>query len=361
MDFHAKFKDIVTRHATILTELGTPEATADMERFTKLNKEYAELIPIVENYKAYATMCENLKQAEEILEDSSADAGMKELAELEYEELKAQLPEAEEALKILLLPKDEADSRNIILEIRAGTGGDEAALFVSDVFRMYTYYAQSQGWKVDIQDSAETGVGGYKEIIAKISGENVYQHLKFESGVHRVQRVPATESQGRIHTSAITVAVLPEAEEVDINFDPKDIRVDIFRSSGPGGQSVNTTDSAVRVTHIPTGIVAQCQDEKSQHKNKEKALGVLYTRLLDAERQKAAQERSDARKDMVGSGDRSERIRTYNYPQSRITDHRINLTVHNLEYVLEGDLKEIITTLQQEDQTARLTAYGEES
>lgn len=361
MDIHAKLKEIVARHASILAELGTPEATADMDRFTKLNKEYAELTPIVESYTAYATMCENLKQAEEIIADTSADASMIELAEQEYNELKENIPTAEEALKILLLPKDEADSRNIILEIRAGTGGDEAALFVGDVFRMYTYYAQSQGWKVDIQDSAETGVGGYKEIIAKISGENVYQFLKFESGVHRVQRVPATESQGRIHTSAITVAILPEAEELDVNFDPKDIRIDIFRSSGPGGQSVNTTDSAVRVTHIPTGIVAQCQDEKSQHKNKEKALSVLYARLMDSERQKAAKERSDARKDMVGSGDRSERIRTYNYPQSRITDHRINLAVHNLEYVLEGDLNEIITALQQEDQAARLAAYGEDS
>ena len=282
------------------------------------------------------------------------------MAQDEYDNALKELPKLEENLKVLLLPKDEDDERNAILEIRAGTGGDEAALFAADLFKMYNAYAATQDWTVEIQDVSESDVGGYKEIIAKITGYNVFGKLKFESGVHRVQRVPATETQGRVHTSAATVAVLPEAEEVDVHIEEKDLRIDVFRSSGPGGQSVNTTDSAVRITHLPTNIVVQCQDEKSQLKNKAKALNILRSRILAAEREKVDAVRALSRKSMVGSGDRSEKIRTYNYPQSRVTDHRIETSWHSLNSIMQGiGLEDVIDTLQREDQAARLAALAE--
>ena len=360
MNLLPQLKKLADRHAELARLLAQPEATNDMDAFTRMNREYAELTPVIEAYAAYETMLKNRSEAQAILKDPTAEADMKDLAQLEIDELYEKIPAADEHLKIQLLPKDEADSRNIILEVRAGTGGEEAALFAADVFRMYSLYAQSQGWRVEIDSESAADMGGLKEVIARISGQNVYQKLKYESGVHRVQRVPATETQGRIHTSAITVAVLPEAEEVDVKVEAKDLRIDVFRSSGPGGQSVNTTDLAVRITHIPTGIVAQCQDEKSQHKNRDKAMKILLARVLDAERQKADSERADARKSMVGSGDRSERIRTYNYPQSRVTDHRINLTLHSLNDIMAGHgLEDVITPLIQEDQAKRLAALAE--
>ncbi len=359
MDLLSKLKELKEHHTNLQEQLGAPDATSDMDKFTKLNKDYAALTPVVEAYESYKKMVDDKADAEEILADAEADAEMKEFAEMELSNLRTKIPQAEEQLKIQLLPKDEADDKDIILEIRAGTGGDEAAIFVGDIFRMYTLYAQKRGWKVDIQEESPAATGGYKEVIAQITGDNVYQQLKYESGVHRVQRVPETESQGRIHTSAITVAVLPEAEEVELNIEPKDLRIDIFRASGPGGQSVNTTDSACRITHIPTGIVAQCQDQKSQLKNKEKAMKVLMARIYDAERQKMDDERSDARRSQVGSGDRSERIRTYNYPQSRVTDHRINLTLHSLHAIMAGeDLDDVIDPLIQADQAAKLAALS---
>lgn len=366
MDLLGTLEQIAKRHKDLEADLGAEGVTDDMDNFTKLNKEYASLTPVVEAYTAYSAMLTGRSDAEEILADADTDAEMKELATLELDDLRDAIPAAEHDLKLKLLPKDEADEKNIIIEIRAGTGGDEAALFAGDLFRMYANYAKTQGWRVEVQSESETGVGGYKEVIAQISGQNtgpgVFQRLKFESGTHRVQRVPATETQGRIHTSAATVAILPEAEEVDINICPSELRIDTYRSQGAGGQHVNTTDSAVRVTHIPTGIVAQCQDNKSQHKNKDAAMKMLMARILDAERNKAAQERADARKDMVGSGDRSERIRTYNFPQSRVTDHRINLTLHSLDAILMGEkLDDLITPLTQADQAAKLAALGEET
>ena len=359
MDYLAKLSELADKHEELAKALAEPDAVADMERFTKLNKDYSDLTPVAEAYKQYKTMLDDKVAAEEMV--ASDDAEMKEMGQMELDGLRDAIPEMEQEIQILLLPKDEADNRNVILELRAGTGGDEAAIFVGDVFRMYSQFAKAQGWKVEIQDEAVADMGGYKEIVAQISGDNVYQRLKYESGVHRVQRVPATESQGRVHTSAITVAVLPEAEEVDIDVNPADLRIDAYRASGPGGQSVNTTDSAIRITHVPTGIVATCQDEKSQHKNREKAMKVLLSRLYDAERQKADAERSDARKSMVGSGDRSERIRTYNYPQSRVTDHRINLTLHSLDAIMAGEkLDDIIDPLVQADQAEKLAALGED-
>ncbi|MEE8393799.1 MAG: peptide chain release factor 1, partial [Rhodospirillales bacterium] len=290
----------------------------------------------------------------EIMGDPKSDDDMRALAGEELAQLKGSLPELEKNVQVLLLPKDEADEKNAILEVRAGTGGDEAALFAADLFRMYNRYAEIKGWKIELMHVSEIGIGGYKEAVASISGRGVFARLKFESGVHRVQRVPSTESSGRIHTSAATVAVMPEAEEVDIRIDEKDLRIDVFRASGPGGQSVNTTDSAVRITHIPSGIVVSQQDEKSQHKNKAKALRVLRSRLYEHERQTRDAERAAERKSQVGSGDRSERIRTYNFPQGRVTDHRINLTLHKLPGIMNGDLDELIDSLITEDQARRL-------
>ncbi|TCS63861.1 peptide chain release factor 1 [Primorskyibacter sedentarius] len=318
-----------------------------------LGREYAELRPVVEQIRAYEKLQADLAEAEEML----SDPDMKELAEEELPALRAALPEAEHALQLALLPKDAADARPAVLEIRPGTGGEEAALFAGDLLRMYQRYAESHGWKLEILEEQQTELGGIRELTARITGQNVFARLKYESGVHRVQRVPATESGGRIHTSAATVAVLPEAEEVDIRIDPNDLRIDTMRSSGAGGQHVNTTDSAVRITHLPTGVVVT-SSEKSQHRNREIAMQVLRTRLFDLERQKVDSERSADRKAQVGSGDRSERIRTYNFPQGRMTDHRINLTLYKLDQVMQGDLDEVIDALTADAQATALAEMG---
>ena len=328
------------------------------ERFVELSKEYAGIDPLVAAIRDYRAALSEAADLQALQEGD--DAEMAELAALELAEIEEKLPATEAALEILLLPKDSADELNVIVEVRAGTGGDEAALFAGDLFRMYTRYADIVGWKSEIISQSEGEVGGYKEIVTAIRGKGVFARLKFESGVHRVQRVPETESGGRIHTSAATVAVLPEPEEVDVKVDEKDLRIDVFRASGPGGQSVNTTDSAVRITHLPTGITVSQQDEKSQHKNRAKAMQVLRARLFEAERERADSERAADRKSQVGSGDRSERIRTYNFPQGRVTDHRINLTLHKLEKILAGDgLDEMVEALIREDQAQRLAAVDE--
>ena len=321
------------------------------EKYVRLSKEYAELEPVVKTARA---LREALSERED-LTGMVDDAEMGEMAREELAALEPRIEELEKQLQMELLPKDAADERNVILEVRAGTGGDEAALFAGDLFRMYQRFAQSRGWKVEILSASESGRGGYKEIVASIKGAGAFAALKYESGVHRVQRVPETEAQGRIHTSAATVAVLPEAEEVDVQIEDKDLRIDVFRASGPGGQCVNTTDSAVRITHLPTGIVVSQQDEKSQHKNKAKAMKVLRSRIYEMERRKLADERASERRGQIGSGDRSERIRTYNFPQGRVTDHRINLTLYKLDQVLAGEgLEELIQALTTEDQAARL-------
>ena len=328
------------------------------ERFVELSKEYAEIDPLVAAIRDYRAALSEAEDLRALI--AGDDEEMAELAGLELPALDEKLPDMEAALEILLLPKDSADELNVIVEVRAGTGGDEAALFAGDLFRMYTRYADILGWKSEIISQSEGEVGGYKEIVTAIRGKGVFARLKFESGVHRVQRVPETESGGRIHTSAATVAVLPEPEEVDVKIEEKDLRIDVFRASGPGGQSVNTTDSAVRITHSPTGITVSQQDEKSQHKNRAKAMQVLRARLFEAERARADSERAADRKSQVGSGDRSERIRTYNFPQGRVTDHRINLTLHKLEKILAGDgLDEMVDALIREDQTQRLAAADE--
>jgi peptide chain release factor 1 len=324
------------------------------ERFVQLSKEYAELEPVAQAAGEVRRLRAELETLAEMSVDG--DAEMRAMAADEIDDIQSRLPEAERALALKLLPRDAADERAAMLEIRAGTGGDEAALFAGDLFRMYQRYAEDRGWRVELISASAADLGGYKEVVASVTGSGVFARLKFESGVHRVQRVPATESGGRIHTSAATVAVLPEAEEVDVQIDEaRDLRIDVYRSSGPGGQSVNTTDSAVRITHLPTGLVVIQQDEKSQHKNKAKALKVLRTRLYEQERERLASARAGARKSMVGSGDRSERIRTYNYPQGRVTDHRINLTLHRLSEILEGPgLDELVSALIAEDEAARL-------
>ncbi|RYD97186.1 MAG: peptide chain release factor 1 [Sphingomonadales bacterium] len=335
-------------------ELQALMATGDLpgDRFVAVSKEYAELEPVA---KA-AGEVRRLRAELDVLVgmEAEGDAELREMAREEIEALKLTIPHAERALALALLPRDAADERAAMLEIRAGTGGDEAALFAGDLFRMYQKYAEGQGWKVELISSSASDSGGFKEAIASVEGKGVFAKLKFESGVHRVQRVPATETQGRIHTSAATVAVLPEAEEVDIKIDDKDLRIDIYRSSGPGGQSVNTTDSAVRIVHIPTGLTVIQQDEKSQHKNKAKAMKVLRTRLYEQERERLHAERAGARKSMVGSGDRSERIRTYNFPQGRVTDHRINLTLHRLPEIMQGEMEELLGALSAQDEADRL-------
>ena len=328
--------------------------------FVALSREYAELAPVVAGVREWNAARDELAGIDVLIADASSDAEMRAMAQDERNVLLARLPELETKLLLLLAPKDEADRKNAILEIRAGTGGDEAALFAGDLFRMYQAYAAGRGWKVEILSASESDMGGYKEIIASVSGQNVFARLKFESGVHRVQRVPATEAQGRIHTSAATVAVLPEAEEVDITVEDKDLRVDTYRSQGAGGQHVNTTDSAIRITHIPSGVVVQCQDEKSQHKNRAKAMIMLRTKLYDNERQQQASARAADRKGQIGSGDRSERIRTYNFPQGRVSDHRINLTLYKLDRIITGEcLDELIDPLAQQDQTERLASLGD--
>src|SRR6516162_3103911 len=330
---------------------------ADQESYVRLSREFAELDPIVATITALRKAVREREDLQQLIDDPAADPDMTSLAEAELGELDPNIEELELRLKLQLLPKDAADEKSVIVEVRAGTGGEEAALFAGDLFRMYQRYADRMGWKVNVLSASESTTGGYKEIIANITGKGVFARLKFESGVHRVQRVPETEASGRIHTSAATVAVLPEAEEVDIRIDEKDLRIDVFRASGPGGQSVNTTDSAVRITHIPTGLVVIQQDEKSQHKNKAKALKVLRSRLYDLERQARDSARAAERKSQVGTGDRSERIRTYNFPQGRVTDHRINLTLYKIDKVMSGEaLDEIIDAILAEDQAARLAA-----
>jgi peptide chain release factor 1 len=353
MSLERNLDRVVARHDELAAALAS-EGAARRKDFARMSKEYADLVPVVQGIAELRRARAELEGAAELMADASSDREMRELAEREYRQLKEKVPELERRLKVLLVPRDEADRRNAILEVRAGTGGEEAALFAADLFRMYQRYAEGQGWTFEVMQVNETGIGGYKEAIASVSGRDVFSRLKFESGVHRVQRVPVTEASGRIHTSAATVAVMPEAEEIDVQVDEKDLRIDVFRASGPGGQSVNTTDSAVRITHIPTQIVVSQQDEKSQHKNRAKAMKVLRARLYERERQLRDAERAKARKSQVGTGDRSERVRTYNFPQGRVTDHRIDLTLHKLERVLDGELDELIEALAADEQARRL-------
>jgi peptide chain release factor 1 len=332
-----------------------PDIITDQKRYVQLNKEYKDLKVLVDKGEVYKSLLDNLTEAEEIIADGN-DPEMVDMAKIQYDEAKEKMPILEDEIKFLLIPKDPQDSKNAVVELRAGTGGDEASIFAGDLFRMYTKYCESKGWKVDTVDFSEGTNGGFKEIQFEVTGEDVYGTLKFEAGVHRVQRVPQTETQGRVHTSAATVMVFPEAEEFDVEINPKDVRIDFFCSSGPGGQSVNTTYSAVRLTHIPTGLVAQCQDQKSQHKNKEKAFKVLRSRLYDMELAKKQEEDAALRGTMVTSGDRSAKIRTYNYPQGRVTDHRIGLTLYDLSNIINGDIQKIIDELMLAENTEKLKA-----
>ena len=348
----AKLENLEHRYADLEVQLSSPDVLADQEKYRKLAKAHSDLKEVVDVFKQYKEVQVGLAGNKELLADG--DPEIRAMAQEEIKELEAEAERFEHELTVLLLPKDPLDDKNIILEIRAGTGGDEAALFASDLFRMYTRYAESRGWKVEVMSASDSDSGGYKEIIALLAGQKAYSYLKYEAGTHRVQRVPATESQGRIHTSAATVAIMPEAEEADANIRPEDLRFDVYRSSGPGGQSVNTTDSAVRVTHIPTGLVVACQDEKSQHKNKAKALKILSSRVVQAEQDRLNAEHAETRRAQVGSGDRSERIRTYNFPQGRVTDHRVNLTLYKLDSVMEGDIQDFINALTTAAQTEAL-------
>tara|TARA_Y100000590_G_C15744847_1_gene1021588 strand:+ start:5209 stop:6285 length:1077 start_codon:yes stop_codon:yes gene_type:complete len=357
INLEKQFDNILQRNKEIEDSLNN-QKDFNSEILIKLNKEYSELKPIVETIYSFKKLKEDIKDLSILINDK--DNSIKEMAEIELKNIKKKIKILENELLILLIPKDENDKKNSILEIRAGTGGDEASLFAADLFSMYQKYADNNSWKFEVLSISETGLKGIKEVICSISGYNVFSKLKFESGVHRVQRVPSTESSGRVHTSAATVAVLPEAEEIDINIEEKDLRIDVFRSSGAGGQHVNTTDSAVRITHLPTGIVVSQQDEKSQHKNKAKALKILRSRILDNEIQEKNKERSLKRKSQVGSGDRSERIRTYNFPQGRISEHRINLTLYNLSEVLEGKLDDLITPLIADEEAKKLSELNNE-
>ncbi len=351
-----KLTAICEKFEALTGRMGEPDLLADREAYRKAAKERSELEETVRTIRMYEKIQEELAGSRELLQDAS-DAEMRDLAREEIVRLESEIPEIETRLKALMVPKDPNNEKNVILEIRAGAGGDEAALFAADLFRMYLRFAEQKLWKVEILDSSPTELGGYKEIIAAIRGDWVYSFLRHESGIHRVQRVPETESSGRIHTSAVTVAVLPEAEEVDVKIDPADLRIDVYRSSGPGGQSVNTTDSAVRITYLPTGLVVTCQDEKSQHKNKSKALRVLRARVLDAAVRETEAKRSEARRSQVGSGDRSGRIRTYNFPQNRVSDHRIQLTLHKLDAVLQGELEDLVEPLMAAREEEALTAF----
>jgi peptide chain release factor 1 len=354
--FESKLEQLAVHHRKLSEQLA---ASADLspQEMARLSKEYSDLSSVVAHIEEWKSARDEVGDLAGMIADAGEDDDVRKMAEAEFEALKQSIPELEHAIKIALLPKDEADERSAILEVRAGTGGDEAALFAADLFRMYQRYADLHGWKFEVMETSDTDKGGFKEAVANISGAGVFARMKYESGVHRVQRVPQTETQGRIHTSAATVAVLPEAEDVDVEINDKDLRIDVFRASGPGGQSVNTTDSAVRITHIPTGIVVSQQDEKSQHKNKAKAMKILRARLYDHMRQQLDAERAADRRSQVGSGDRSERIRTYNYPQGRVTDHRINLTLHKLDRITSGDdLDEVIEALVADDQASRLAA-----
>ena len=348
-----KLRTVEARYDELTQQLADPEVVSDSKRYQKTAKAHAELGELVEKFREYKGLERGIAETRAMVREES-DVELKTMAEEELGGLEDRLAKCEHELKLLLLPKDPNDERNIILEIRAGTGGDEAALFVADVFRMYTRYAEAQRWRVEILSSNPTGIGGFKEVIALIEGKGVYSRLKYESGVHRVQRVPATEASGRIHTSTITVAVLPEAEDVEVQINEKDIRTDTFCSSGPGGQSVNTTYSAIRLTHIPTGIVVSCQDEKSQIKNRAKAMRVLRSRLYEVEREKQQKALSDERRSMVGTGDRSEKIRTYNYRENRVSDHRINLTLYRLDAIMNGDVAEVLDALNTHFQAERL-------
>ena len=356
----SKLSEVSERYVEIENLLSQPDITSNQENYIKLSKEYSELSPIVKAFKDYEQSESSLDEARQLVKD--ADPEIREMAEIEIKELTSSIQTLEIDIKRLLLPKDPDDSKDVFLEVRAGAGGDEAALFAGDLFRMYSRLAERNNWNMDIVSIMEGDHGGYKELVTRIQGNEVFKELKFEAGVHRVQRVPATESQGRVHTSACSVAVLPEMDEIDeINIDKNDLRVDTFRASGAGGQHVNKTDSAVRLTHIPTGIVVECQDGRSQHKNKEKALSLLQSKLLDAEREKKDSEQAENRKVMVGSGDRSEKIRTYNFPQNRITDHRIEMSVHNLPAFLDGDMEEMISLLLEENQARALAKFESKS
>lgn len=351
-----KLTQLVERLDEVNLLLASEDATFDMDNFRKLSREHAEITPVVELFQAYQQCERDLQTAQEML----ADPDMKELAEAELKDGKLRLADLDLQLQTLMLPRDPNDERNIFLEIRAGTGGDESALFAADLFRMYSRFAERNRWQVEIMSANESDLGGYREIIARIVGQGAYSKLKFESGGHRVQRVPATETQGRIHTSACTVAVMPEADELEeVEIRSEDIRVDTFRASGAGGQHINKTDSAVRITHLPTGIVVECQDDRSQHKNKARALSVLAARIKDAQERERHAKEAATRKSLVGSGDRSERIRTYNFPQGRVTDHRINLTLYKIDQIMDGDLNELTQALQQEHQAELLAAMGE--
>ncbi len=353
----AKLEQLAERDSELSALLSDPEVIGEQARFRRLSVEYAEITPVVRRYRRYRQAWEELQSARDMLNDP--DAAMRDLAQEEAQRIQARVETLQQELQTMLLPTDPNDSRNIFLEIRAGTGGEEAALFAAELFRMYGYYAERCGWKVEVISSSPSELGGYKEIIARIVGKGAYSRLKFESGGHRVQRVPITETQGRIHTSACTVAVMPEADEIDdIEINPADLKVDTYRASGAGGQHVNRTDSAVRITHLPSGVVVECQDERSQHKNRARAMSVLRARLLDAERRKQREQEAATRKSLIGSGDRSERIRTYNFPQGRVTDHRINLTLYKLEQVLGGGLDELIDPLIAADQAEQLAALG---
>ena len=354
-----RLEDIVKHYEELMFELNNPSVAEDQKRFRKLMKEQSDLTPLVETYKEYKQAKQDVEDSLALLEEES-DEEMREMAKEELSDARKRIEDLEHELKILLLPKDPNDDKNIILEIRAGAGGDEAALFAAELYRMYSNYADSQRWKVEIVSLNENGIGGFKEVVAMVTGKGAYSKLKYESGVHRVQRVPETESGGRIHTSTITVAVMPEAEDVDVQIDEKDIRIDVMRASGNGGQCVNTTDSAVRLTHYPTGIVIYSQTEKSQLQNKEKAFALLRAKLYDLECQKQHDAEAEARKSQIGTGDRSEKIRTYNFPQGRVTDHRIKLTLHRLDAVLGGDLDEILDSLIAADQAAKLSSLNEE-
>lgn len=354
-----KLEDLLIRYQEIEAEMLEPNVANDQARYRRLMKEHADLADIVEKYREYKTTQNNIEDSLSLLEEES-DEEIRELAREELSSSKHMLEKIEEELKILLLPKDPNDDKNVIVEIRGGAGGDEAALFAAELYRMYVRYAERNRWKIDMMNLNENGIGGFKEVIFMINGKGAYSKLKYESGVHRVQRVPVTESGGRIHTSTATVAIMPEAEEVDVELDLNDCKFDVFRASGNGGQCVNTTDSAVRLTHIPTGIVISCQDEKSQLKNKDKAIKILRSRLYEMELEKAQAAEAQARKSQVGTGDRSEKIRTYNFPQGRVTDHRIKLTVHQIDAVMDGDLQEIIDNLTAADQAAKLSNLQEE-